>query len=165
MIRRPPRSTLFPYTTLFRSPTPVMVAAGRRHLYDTRRTSGLGQASCASCHVDGRMDRLGWDLGNPAGAVTTALVNSQGTLVVNVYHPMKGVMLTQTLQDIIGHEPFHWRGDKPDIEAFNATFTNLQAAATGLTTMEMRALRDFLKSIRFPPNPYRNFDNSLSTSL
>src|SRR5258707_9516020 len=25
MIRRPPRSTLFPYTTLFRSPTPVNV--------------------------------------------------------------------------------------------------------------------------------------------
>src|SRR5256885_7212507 len=24
MIRRPPRSTLFPYTTLFRSPTPVL---------------------------------------------------------------------------------------------------------------------------------------------
>src|SRR5688572_31629209 len=24
MIRRPPRSTLFPYTTLFRSPTPTM---------------------------------------------------------------------------------------------------------------------------------------------
>src|SRR5256885_13131542 len=26
MIRRPPRSTLFPYTTLFRSPPPVQVA-------------------------------------------------------------------------------------------------------------------------------------------
>src|SRR2546422_4824084 len=25
MIRRPPRSTLFPYTTLFRSPAPVLV--------------------------------------------------------------------------------------------------------------------------------------------
>src|SRR3712207_8457990 len=34
MIRRPPRSTLFPYTTLFRSPRPVRVAdqaAGHRH--------------------------------------------------------------------------------------------------------------------------------------
>src|SRR3712207_7012657 len=26
MIRRPPRSTLFPYTTLFRSPTPTVIA-------------------------------------------------------------------------------------------------------------------------------------------
>src|SRR3712207_7357156 len=28
MIRRPPRSTLFPYTTLFRSKTPVLLIAG-----------------------------------------------------------------------------------------------------------------------------------------
>src|SRR2546426_1725758 len=28
MIRRPPRSTLFPYTTLFRSPTPVSLTYG-----------------------------------------------------------------------------------------------------------------------------------------
>src|SRR5258707_3488106 len=28
MIRRPPRSTLFPYTTLFRSPEPAVVEAG-----------------------------------------------------------------------------------------------------------------------------------------
>src|SRR2546425_6042342 len=26
MIRRPPRSTLFPYTTLFRSPTPLVIS-------------------------------------------------------------------------------------------------------------------------------------------
>src|SRR3712207_9522030 len=32
MIRRPPRSTLFPYTTLFRSPTdPVRVPVVQRH--------------------------------------------------------------------------------------------------------------------------------------
>ena len=146
-------------------PTPLGVAAGRRHLYDTRRTSGLGQASCASCHVDARLDRLAWDLGNPAGENSTQLVNDQGTLLTNQYHPMKGVMLTQTLQDIIGHEPFHWRGDRPDFESFNTTFTNLQGAATGLTPSEMRELRDFLASIRFPPNPYRRFDNGLSTNL
>src|SRR5258707_11607796 len=31
MIRRPPRSTLFPYTTLFRSPPPFGQAAGADH--------------------------------------------------------------------------------------------------------------------------------------
>src|SRR3712207_6882112 len=38
MIRRPPRSTLFPYTTLFRSPDPLrsMGAGGRRVLDDDR---------------------------------------------------------------------------------------------------------------------------------
>ncbi len=146
-------------------PTPLGMAAGRRHLYDTRRTSGLGQASCASCHVDARMDRLGWDLGNPAGEMSSPLVNHQGTLVTNAYHPMKGVMMTQTLQDIIGHEPFHWRGDRPDIESFNATFTNLQGAATSLTKSEMGELREFLAGICFPPNRYRHFDNSLSTNM
>src|SRR5690242_21615037 len=34
MIRRPPRSTLFPYTTLFRSATEEMVAAGYRDFAD-----------------------------------------------------------------------------------------------------------------------------------
>src|SRR5258708_19094044 len=33
MIRRPPRSTLFPYTTLFRSRTKIMVLADRETLY------------------------------------------------------------------------------------------------------------------------------------
>src|SRR5258708_30539558 len=31
MIRRPPRSTLFPYTTLFRSPRRARALQGRRH--------------------------------------------------------------------------------------------------------------------------------------
>src|SRR3712207_8541468 len=31
MIRRPPRSTLFPYTTLFRSPRPAHRLVGLRH--------------------------------------------------------------------------------------------------------------------------------------
>src|SRR5574340_1490934 len=31
MIRRPPRSTLFPYTTLFRSLVPALVLVGRDH--------------------------------------------------------------------------------------------------------------------------------------
>src|SRR5438067_9101744 len=37
MIRRPPRSTLFPYTTLFRSATRVAAPAGTPPIRDTRR--------------------------------------------------------------------------------------------------------------------------------
>jgi YVTN family beta-propeller protein len=146
-------------------PTPRAVKAGRRHLYDTRRTSGLGQASCASCHPDARMDRLGWDLGDPSGELTQTTINLLGNLQPTIYHPMKGVMMTQTLQDILGHEPFHWRGDRPFIESFNQTFINLMAASTALTASEMRELRDFLGTIRLPPNPYRTFVNGLSTNL
>ena len=51
----------------FYDPTPAAIRIGRKHLYDTHANSGLGQIACASCHVDARMDRLAWDLGNPAG--------------------------------------------------------------------------------------------------
>jgi YVTN family beta-propeller protein len=56
-------------TVPFYDPTPTPIKVGRKHLYDTHRTSGLGQTSCGSCHIDGRMDRLAWDLGDPSGAV------------------------------------------------------------------------------------------------
>jgi len=144
-------------------PTPQVIKAGRRHFYDTHKTSGLGHVSCASCHPDGRMDRLAWALGDPAGTVVRITNNITGIPVV--YHPMKGPMVTQTLQDIIGHEPFHWRADRLSIEEFNPTFTNLQAAADALTTNEMQEFKAFLATITFPPNRFRNFDNTLSTNL
>jgi hypothetical protein len=74
-------------------------------------------------------------------------------------------MVTQTLQDIVGHEPFHWRGDRSGIEEFNGTFTNLQGRAELLTAQEMLELKEFLATIHFPPNPHRTFDNSLPTNL
>src|SRR3712207_7797894 len=49
MIRRPPRSTLFPYTTLFRSSTVcgVVHAEGA----DGKRSAGLlGQPLCSECY-------------------------------------------------------------------------------------------------------------------
>jgi hypothetical protein len=39
------------------------------------------------------------------------------------WHPMKGPTVTQTLQDIIGFEPFHWRGDRLSIEEFGLSCT------------------------------------------
>src|SRR2546422_5057703 len=41
MIRRPPRSTLFPYTTLFRSPIPVFPSSGDRRLDQSAIAVGL----------------------------------------------------------------------------------------------------------------------------
>src|SRR5438552_10985063 len=43
MIRRPPRSTLFPYTTLFRSRRVAIAGIGHEGLLDDPR-GGLGQA-------------------------------------------------------------------------------------------------------------------------
>src|SRR2546425_1744631 len=49
MIRRPPRSTLFPYTTLFRSHWPRSSRSTERRMYarQARFSAGLCQASCS----------------------------------------------------------------------------------------------------------------------
>jgi YVTN family beta-propeller protein len=156
---------------LFHDASPPAVKVGRKHLYDTRKNSGLGQIACGSCHVDARMDRLSWDLGDPAGDVAPVAGNNLGANIPGLnggfqdFHPMKGPMLTQTLQDIIGKEPHHWRADRKGLESFSGAFVGLQGDDTTLTAQEMQEFEDFLGTIHFPPNPFRNFDNSLPTSL
>ncbi len=148
-------------------PTPAVIKNGRPRLYNTRLSSGLGQAACGSCHVDARFDRLAWDLGEPTDVLKIISgANFVATpAVTNNYHPMKGPMTTQTFQDIIGHEPFHWRGDRDGIEQFSPTFTNLQGAPIGIATNEMSDFKNFLATIRFAPNSFRQFDNSLPTNV
>ncbi|HRK33667.1 MAG TPA: hypothetical protein PLJ47_03645 [Candidatus Hydrogenedentes bacterium] len=163
-------------------PTPSDIKTGRKHLYDTHKNSGLGQIACASCHVDSRMDRLAWDLGDPSGSVKLlsgtgsppqhnlgagipGLLAGGTSPAFTNFHPMKGPMTTQTLQDIIGKEPFHWRGDRDGLEEFNDAFMFLQGDDTDLTPQEMQEFEDFLATIHFPPNPFRNLDNSLPTNL
>ncbi len=51
-----------------------------RFLYDARRTSSNGEASCASCHVFGDFDSLAWDLGNPDDAVRRRIPNPSGSI-------------------------------------------------------------------------------------
>lgn len=157
----------------FFDPTPEHIKIGRRHLYDTHRTSGLGHVSCASCHVDSRTDRLAWDLGDPGGSMV-AVRGPRHNLGGNFpglnsnftdFHPMKGPMTTQTLQDIIGKEPHHWRGDRDGIEDFNGAFGSLLGDDTGLTQLEMQEFEDYLATITIPPNPFRGLDNSLPTDL
>ncbi len=149
------------------NPLPPAIRNGRALLYDTQLTSGLGQAACGSCHVDARMDRLAWDLGDPSQASRAFNQNcvTQGIRACTAFHSMKGPMTTQTLQDIIGHEPHHWRGDREGIEAFNPAFEGLLGNDRQLTASEMQAFEDFLASIVFPPNPFRPLDNTLPTAL
>jgi YVTN family beta-propeller protein len=148
----------------FYDPSPQAIRIGRKHLYDTHKNSGLGHIACASCHIDARMDRLAWDLGDPSGSMRPFNQNCPDGGCQN-WHPMKGPMLTQTLQDIIGREPHHWRGDRNGIEEFNGAFLGLQGDDQNLTPAEMQQYESFLATIHFPPNPFRNFNNSLPTSL
>lgn len=173
----------------FYDPTPPPIKIGRKHLYDTHKNSGLGHIACGSCHIDARMDRLAWDLGDPAGAVKPLSgtgnppIHNLGAGIPGLaagltspafqnFHPMKGPMTTQTLQAIIGMEPHHWRGDRNGLEEFNPAFVGLQGddpvpgtGGGGLTAQEMQEYESFLASIHIPPNPNRNFDNSLPTDL
>src|SRR5256886_11446142 len=80
MIRRPPRSTLFPYTTLFRSPPHERAAASR----DVQRDLGLRQVR-ADLRV-GPIPAVAPVVGLADGAVTrseehTSELQSQSNLV------------------------------------------------------------------------------------
>ena len=154
---------------LMPDPTPMAIREGRPFLYNARLTSGLGVTACGSCHIDGRMDQLAWDLGNPdSGAkpfdqecdsifsFTEAI-----SLPCEDFHPVKGPMTTQTLQGIIGVEPLHWRGDKKNLAEFNGAFVGLNGGERELTPDEMSKFEAFVATITFPANPFRGRDDSL----
>src|SRR3712207_7744037 len=54
MIRRPPRSTLFPYTTLFRSQTPLDGEAFDLHRFAQLGSEGVLAMFCDSTNIDRR---------------------------------------------------------------------------------------------------------------
>jgi hypothetical protein len=158
-------------TTAFFDPTPETIKLGRQVFYNTHLTSGLGQVSCASCHVDARFDRLAWDLGSPekenkrlTGMGVLSKSDSFDLKTVEM-HPMKGPMVTQTLQDIDQKGPFHWRGDMKKIEDFNEVFMTLLGNDAKMSKELMDAFEDYLRTIHFPPNPFRLPDNSFPDSM
>jgi len=140
-------------------PTPTAIHQGRGFLYDAK-LSGSGTGSCASCHVDGDMDHLAWDLGNPAGNMTTVVQN--GTTIQ--FHPMKGPMTTQTLRGLLNLSPYHWRGDQPNFAAFNSTFTELMGG-TELSTSDMNIYTQFANSMLYLPNPFQSLNRTLPATL
>ena len=140
-------------------PTPQVIKNGRGFLYDAK-LSGNGTGSCASCHVDGDLDKLAWNLGNPAGNMTATVQN--GTTFL--FHPMKGPMTTQTLRGLLNLSPYHWRGDKANFAAFNSTFDDLMGGPE-LSTAEMTAYTDYINTVLYLPNPYENLNRTPPTSL
>ena len=155
----------------FHDPSPESIRIGRRQLYDTHTTSGLGHVSCASCHVDARTDRLAWDLGDPSGLMDPDAGQNLGMNIPGLntgfedFHPMKGPMTTQTLQDIIGKEPLHWRGDRDSLHDFAGAFTGLLGDDVEPSHADINAFEAFLATVAFPPNPYRGVDNALPTAV
>lgn len=149
-------------------PTPHFIKDGRPLLYDTHLTSGLGHTSCNSCHIDGRIDQLAWDLGDPSGDMKAFNQSCDLDLPddnCEDWHPMKGSMTTQTLTGLNGTAPFHWRGDREDFAAFDHAFTSILGNDADGTPAEMAAMQAFLGSIANPPNPNRRLDGSLPDEI
>ncbi|HEY8154036.1 MAG TPA: thrombospondin type 3 repeat-containing protein [Myxococcota bacterium] len=164
------------------NPEPPSVVAGRPFLYDAGLSSSNGEASCATCHVFGDLDSLGWDLGNPDDETLNnpIPINLEiGAVLAGVdpnFHPMKGPMTTQSLRGMANAGSMHWRGDRTggndvggsafDDNAaflkFRPAFVGLLGASASISNSEMQAFADFILQVTYPPNPIRALDNSLT---
>jgi hypothetical protein len=174
-------------------PSPDVIKAGRKFLYDAQLTSGHGDTSCATCHVFSNFDNIAWDLGDPQGNFVDydqAPWVTFGPLLgpsTSGFDPMKGPMTTQTLRGLKDLEPFHWRGDRQNFQHFNGAFVNLMGmqgfcslglqacdsdnpcpsgqSCLGLLPSDMDAYTAFIDTVNFPPNPFRNLNDTLPTSI
>jgi hypothetical protein len=127
-------------------PTPFDVRQGRNIFYDAARSLN-GNLNCASCHIEGSSDQLGWDLSDRP-------------------RDTKGALVTQTLFGIDRLAPFHWRGERPELEDFNGAFPGLLGASSELSPQDMAWFKAFVFSLRSPANigasEYRVLDDFLA---
>lgn len=151
-------------------PSPDVIKAGRKFLYDATLTSGHGDIACATCHTFSNFDNLAWDLGDPTGDfldyddapwVNFAPLGPS----TNGFDPQKGPMTTQSLRGLNNTTPFHWRGDRENFGSFNPAFVGLMGTASQLSTPDMDAYTDFINTVHYPPNPYQLIDGSFQTSI
>lgn len=152
-------------------PTPVGVRQGRDLFYSGENSSAHGDVSCASCHVFGGMDNLAWDLGDPTGAFApppaeqAAESDSIFGQPLSGFHPMKGPMTTQSMKGLPGTEALHWRGDRADLAAFNGAFESLLGRSAPLSGSEFQQFEEFINSLQYPPNPFRDLNGALPPTL
>jgi hypothetical protein len=139
-------------------PAPDEVINGRKFFY-SGATSAHGDQACANCHVFGDTDGLAWDLGNPHGSFVDP--PDPNPLGLDGADPMKGPMMTQSLRGLTNLEPFHWRGERADIFAFQPAFATLMGRSPALPDSEMQACADFMMGLTYPPNPNRYLDRTL----
>src|SRR3712207_8038820 len=95
MIRRPPRSTLFPYTTLFRSEVLSAFLENQLQLFPEEVASSLEEADeflddCCAVVVDGEADALDYlaenaDLDDPEDRKSTRLNSSHANISYAVF--------------------------------------------------------------------------------
>src|SRR5437762_11407709 len=81
MLRRPPGSTLFPYTTLFRSALPVLKASRGRAflLFTTLRALGRARETLAAALARSRSEEHTSELQSPMYLVCRLLLEKKNT--------------------------------------------------------------------------------------
>ncbi|MFQ5489296.1 MAG: YncE family protein [Phycisphaerae bacterium] len=135
------------------NPEPPEIQFGRQFLY-TSLQSNNGGSACAGCHPQAGLDHLAWDLGDPGGGPQPVPPNLNG-----VNHPLKGPMVTLSLQGLKNHNFLHWRSDKETFNDFNGAFAALMGG-NQLSPEDMEAYRVFIETVVYPPSPFFNRNNS-----
>jgi DNA-binding beta-propeller fold protein YncE len=163
------------------NPEPASVVQGRRFLYDASFSSSHGDSACASCHIFGDTDHLGWNLGNPDNPNKPDPNVKQNLSPRFGFASMKGVMNTQSLRGMDNMGPMHWRGDRTGgyaepnaqpnsgafneqlaFKAFNGAFGDLLGRQGPISDADMQSFTSFILEVMYPPNPIRKLDNSLT---
>ncbi|MFK7742113.1 MAG: YncE family protein [Planctomycetota bacterium] len=167
-------------------PTPLAIRAGRTFLYGAHH-SGSHTVSCASCHIDGRIDGLAWDLTDPplpgaapriplglhGGSPVTG--NPSSSEFLKYFPDRKGLLMTQSLQGLVNdvlnesgqvfatNAPYHWRGDRGRFQDFLGAFQSLLGGpANGIKPSDMDMMTRFINTIRYTPNPEQARDRRVA---
>src|SRR5256884_7294855 len=102
MIRRPPRSTLFPYTTLFRSQLEITAVARRRLLYRQSRvradehltTVGELQQKFSATRFENRSEEHTSELQSRLHLVCRLLLEKKKTSNIRYRQPLRSTFVT-----------------------------------------------------------------------
>jgi len=131
-----------------------------RHLFSNARFSASQTTSCASCHVDGHLDGMAWDLSN--------FLDPEGTPSDQLAFPLdeKGPMTTQSVRRMEDSSPFHWRGEIASTNGFQQAFIDLFEHSSGGTPStigpDFQYLRRYMDFLAYPPNPRQPLGRRLS---
>src|SRR5256885_8548557 len=101
MIRRPPRSTLFPYTTLFRS---APARAGPGHLRPRLHAMAAGPANDSAGSGIHRSEEHTSELQSPCNLVCRLLLEKKKKKVNIVWHKNQSIIYVDTHMDkVLSH--------------------------------------------------------------
>ncbi len=127
-------------------PTPLTEDVRRgRSIINNADLSASGASSCASCHIDGDLDGVIWDL--------SGVLDPQGTPnnQLTFWTDRKGPMVTQSLNGLPEGAPYHWRGERKDVEAFNVAFEGLLDGSQ-LGSAELGDMVSYINELHYPAN-------------